>query len=216
MLPRKLDSIDFNSYSNQEEWVNTATHLLGFVLALAGLVLMLVKSTNLMEYAISCIYGLSLAFMFLSSTLYHTARKPNRRAMLRKVDHIAIYGLIAGTYTPFLLLAVGGMLGLYSTIVVWSIGVGGIVFKSILGHKYPKLGLATYAIMGWLAIFLIYPIYQALSGAAFTLLLAGGLCYTLGIPFYIAKSRHYSHAIWHVLVFAGAFCHFFAIYLYIL
>lgn len=216
MLPRKLDSIDPSTYSAREEFLNTASHALGFLFAIAGIVALLVKSSTLSEYIISLVYGLSLAFMFLCSSFYHAARDAHWRAILRKVDHIAIYFLIAGTYTPFLLLAVGGKLGLYAAITVWFIGVGGIVFKSVLGHRYPKIGVATYAIMGWLALFLIYPIYQALSGPGFTLLLAGGLCYTLGIPFYMAKSRHYSHALWHVLVFAGAACHFFAIYAYIL
>lgn len=216
MLPRKLDSIDPSTYSNKEEFINTATHAVGFLFAFAGLIALLIKSTNIAEYLVSLVYGVSLAFMFLSSTFYHAARKPHWRSVLRKVDHIAIYFLIAGSYTPFLLLAVGGNVGIYAAVTVWFIGVGGVVFKSVLGHKYPKIGVATYAIMGWLAVFLIYPIYQALSGTGFILLVAGGLCYTLGIPFYMAKRRHYSHALWHVLVFAGAACHFFAIYGYVL
>lgn len=110
----------------------------------------------------------------------------------------------------------GGNIGFYGSLVVWAIGIGGIVFKLTMGHKYPKVGVATYAIMGWFALFLIYPIYQSLSGTGFMLLLAGGIGYTLGIPFYMLKSRHFSHAIWHLFVVIGAGCHFFAIYYFIL
>lgn len=216
MLPRKIASMDPSSYSVSEESINTITHALGFVLAIVGFVALIISSQNMAEYVISTVYGGSLAFMFLSSSVYHATKDIAWRKVLRKVDHTAIYLLIAGTYTPFLLLAVGGELGWYAAGTVWAIGIAGIVFKMLLGHKYPKLGVATYAVMGWLALFLIYPIYQALSTGGFTLLLAGGLCYSLGIPFYMMKSRHYSHALWHVFVVAGAACHFFAIYLYVL
>lgn len=216
MLRVKSSQSDHGSYSNSEERINAITHGLGFVLAIGGLVALVAKSQSLYECVISILYGASLAFMFLSSTVYHSSQNIDRRAFLRKIDHTAIYLLIAGTYSPFLLLAVGGKLGFYGALVVWAIGIGGIVFKLTLGDKYPKIGVATYAVMGWLAIFLIYPIYQAISGTGFILLIAGGIGYSLGIPFYMLKSRHFSHAIWHFFVVIGAACHFFAIYLYVL
>lgn len=216
MLPRKLSISDHGTYSVSEELINTLTHTFGFVLALIGAIALVIKSNTLADCVISIIYGTSLALMFLSSSLYHHTKDLYWRTVLRKVDHSAIYLLIAGTYTPFLLIAVGGDLGWYSAATVWAIGIGGIVFKLFKGNKYPKIGVATYAIMGWLALFLIYPIYQSLSTGGFSLLVLGGLCYSLGIPFYMMKSRHYSHALWHVFVVAGAACHFFAIYLHVL
>lgn len=216
MLPRKLSHTDHNSYSRLEEQINTMTHAIGFVLAIIGLVVLFIKSRTVAECIISVVYGLSLAFMFLSSSMYHATENIHWRAILRKVDHTAIYLLIAGTYSPFLLLAVGGQVGWYAAGAVWAIGIMGIAFKMLMGDKYPKLGVATYALMGWFALFLIYPIYQSLSASGFSLLVLGGLCYSLGIPFYMMKSRHYSHAVWHVFVVAGAACHFLAIYFYIL
>jgi len=216
MLRLKSQDSDHDIYSIREERINAIMHGIGFVLAIVGLVALILKSQTVVACIISIVYGASLAFMFLSSTVYHTTTNVQRRLLLRTIDHTAIYLLIAGTYTPFLLLGVGGTLGFYSALVVWGIGIGGILFKLILGHKYPKVSIATYGIMGWLALFLIYPIYQSLSDIGFVLLVAGGVAYSLGIPFYLLKSRHYSHAIWHVFVVLGAACHFFSIYYFVI
>lgn len=216
MLPRKHAAMDRSHYSVGEEWMNITTHGFGFVLAIFGLILMLVRSQTAAEKISVAIYGASLALMFLSSAAYHACQNVDLRAVLRKVDHTAIYLLIAGSYTPFLLLSVGGLLGTIAMIVVWLIGIGGILFKVISGHRYPKVGVATYAAMGWLAILLIYPIYQSLTVSGFSLLVAGGVLYSLGIPFYMMKSHHYSHALWHIFVVAGAACHFFAVYYHVI
>jgi hemolysin III len=169
MLPRKHAAMDRSHYSVGEEWMNITTHGFGFVLAIFGLILMLVRSQTAAETISVAIYGASLALMFLSSAAYHACQNVDLRAVLRKVDHTAIYLLIAGSYTPFLLLSVGGLLGTIAMIVVWLIGIGGILFKVISGHRYPKVGVATYAAMGWLAILLIYPIYQSLTVGGFSL-----------------------------------------------
>ena len=216
MLPKKAVSSDYSLYSVSEEWLNTLTHALGFCLAVAGIFALVQKSNNTTEVVTSWVYGVSLALMFLSSSLYHATKRPAYKAALRKIDHTAIYLLIAGSYTPILLITVGGTMGIIALSVIWSVGIAGIVFKSLVGHKYPRLAVSTYALMGWFAVLLIYPIYQALSVAGFTLLVVGGLCYSAGIPLYMLKSRHYSHALWHVFVFAGAACHFFMIYLYVI
>ncbi|WP_240615548.1 PAQR family membrane homeostasis protein TrhA [Alteromonas facilis] len=207
--------MDHGHYSRVEEWLNAATHALGFCLAIIGLIALVVKSESAAEYTTGLIYAISLATMFISSTIYHSVKDIQWRQLLRTIDHTAIYLLIAGTYTPFLVLSVGGWIGITALVIVWSIGIGGIVFKATIGHRYPKIGVATYAVMGWLALALIYPIYQALSASGFGLLLAGGLCYSAGIPFYMLKSHHYTHAIWHLFVVAGAACHFFAIYYHV-
>lgn len=216
MLPLKSSLEEHSAYSSLEESLNTTTHGLGFILAICGIVALMMRSTHVSEAAITLIYGLSLALLFLSSTLYHASTDISRKARLRKLDHTAIYLLIAGTYTPFLLLSVGGIMGEVALSVVWFIGISGIIFKLTIGHKYPKIAVSTYAVMGWLALLLIYPIYQSLSATGFTLLVAGGVCYSAGIPFYMMKNRHYSHALWHVCVVAGAACHFFAIYWHVL
>lgn len=216
MLPLKHHSVDPNSYSLLEERLNVASHFLGFLLALVGLFILSSKSVSISESVSTAVYGTSLAFMFLSSSIYHSASRKDWRLFLRKVDHTAIYLLIAGTYTPFLVLTVGGTWGWIGLGIIWAVGLSGILFKLTIGHKYPKIGVTTYAIMGWLSLFLIYPIYQGLSLAGFTLLLVGGICYSAGIPLYMMKKRHYSHALWHLAVVAGAACHFFAIYLHVL
>ncbi|WP_100657458.1 PAQR family membrane homeostasis protein TrhA [Alteromonas flava] len=215
MLPKKSISMDHAHYSPIEELLNASTHALGFCLAIVGLVALSIKSDSTVEYITALIYATSLAAMFISSTIYHSVKDVYWRKILRKIDHTAIYLLIAGTYTPFMVLAVGGWIGTAAMITVWSIAIAGIVFKTTIGHRYPKISVTTYAALGWFAILLIYPIYQALSAGGFTLLVAGGLCYSAGIPFYMLKSRHYTHAIWHLFVVAGAACHFFAIYYHV-
>lgn len=215
MLPIKSDTMDHNTYSLKEEWLSTITHALGAVLALIGLVLLVRIADSLSAVISAWVYGLSLVMMFLSSSVYHSTTHPVRRTWLRKIDHIAIYLLIAGTYTPYLALIVDGKLGLVGLFVIWAVALAGIAFKLLLGHKHPKISIVTYAIMGWLALFLIYPIYQALPPLGFILLVGGGICYSAGIPLYLLKSRHFSHALWHVCVVAGAACHFLSIYLYV-
>lgn len=215
MLPKKL-TLEHGHYSPREEWLNTSTHAVGFALAIVGLIAMVIKSESLIENVSAWVYATSLALMFLSSAIYHSVKSIDLRAILRKVDHTSIYLLIAGTNTPFLLLSVGGLLGGISLVVIWSIGIAGIIFKTTIGHKYPKIGVITYAVMGWLALLVIYPIYQGVSAGGFALLVAGGICYSAGIPFYMMKSRHYTHAVWHLFVVAGAACHFFAIYWHVI
>jgi hemolysin III len=217
VLPKKSAlEIASNTYSIGEEKLNALSHGAGFLLALLGVLALFLKAQSALETSVVLIYGISLALMFLTSTLYHSSAEVNTKVMLRKLDHIAIYLLIAGTYTPFLVLGVGSTSALIGLAVVWSVGFTGIFFKLYFGHKFPKLSIITYAIMGWLALLLIYPIYLSLGSAGFTLLIVGGLCYSAGIPLYLLKSRHYSHSLWHFSVVAGAACHFAAIYGFVL
>jgi hemolysin III len=215
MLPQKPLSMDKNTYSIREEWLNTITHGFGAVLSVVGMLFLVLKSEVLAELSSAYIYGASLVFLFSSSCIYHLASDPSKKAWLRKIDHIAIYLLIAGSYTPFLVLALDGVLAKVGLIVIWIIAFAGVIFKLTLGHKHPKISISTYAIMGWLALFLIYPIYQALPLSGFLWLLIGGLCYSAGIPLYLLKSHHYTHALWHICVVAGAACHFVAIYWFV-
>lgn len=217
MLPKKpTELVTANTYSVGEEKLNALSHAVGFVLAIIGAIAMLVKAQESIAIVVVSIYGASLALMFLSSALYHNSVDIQAKVVLRKLDHVAIYLLIAGSYTPFLVLGVGSQIAYVGLAVVWLIGFSGIFFKLYFGHKYPKLSISTYALMGWLALLLIYPIYISLSATGFALLLAGGICYSAGIPLYLLKTRHYSHALWHFCVVAGAACHFAAIYGHVL
>jgi hemolysin III len=200
-------------YSNSEEWLNAVSHALGFVAALVGLIFLLLRVDNLYSQIICGIYGLSMMAMFLSSTFYHGVSQPQLKSKLKIVDHSAIYILIAGTYTPFMLITLGGTLGTVAITLIWGIAFLGVAFKCFYNHRFPKLSLMTYLLMGWLALGFIYPLYNQLTTEGFWLLAAGGGCYTIGVIFYVAKSIRFTHAIWHLFVAAGCACHYFSIYL---
>jgi hemolysin III len=199
-------------YSTVEEWLNTISHGLGILAAIVGFVFLSLKAEGVYAHVVVSIYAASMLLMFLSSTLYHACRHAKLKQVFKVIDHSAIYLLIAGTYTPFMLLSVGGWLGIGAMILIWSIALTGVLFKCFAGGKYPKLSVITYLLMGWLALFFIYPLYLALSATGLWLLVCGGLCYTVGVVFYVAKQVQYTHAIWHTFVVGGCICHYFAIY----
>jgi hemolysin III len=149
--------------------------------------------------------------MFLTSVIYHAASRPDRKQVLRKLDHSAIYLLIAGTYTPLALVAIGGAWGWSLFAIIWTLAVVGVAAKVWLGFRYPRLSVAMYLAMGWLAIVAIKPMIESLTFAQLMWILAGGLCYTGGVPFYLWKSRPYTHAVWHLFVLGGVACHFVAV-----
>jgi hemolysin III len=203
------------AYTVIEEWLNAVSHALGCIASIVGLVFLLLRAGDTLAQSASIIYGLSMISMFLSSTLYHGFRNQKVKRVLKVVDHSAIYLLIAGTYTPFMLLAVGGWVGLSGMVLIWSLALVGIVFKCFAAGKYPRLSVSTYLLMGWIALLFIYPLYQALPGGGLWLLVCGGLCYTVGVIFYVAKNIRYTHSIWHLFVTGGCICHYFAIYIYV-
>ena len=200
------------AYSVLEEWLNSISHGAGFVAAIVGLVFLLLRAEQPVAIAAAAVYGATLILMFLSSTLYHSISHTKVKGMLKLFDHSAIYMLIAGTYTPLLLVGIGGWLGITMTAIVWILATGGVAFKLIARHRFPKVSVATYLLMGWIALGLIYPLYMALPGAGLWLIVAGGLCFSIGVLFYVAKSKRYTHAIWHLFVLGGCSCHFFSIY----
>ena len=204
------------SYSPLEEKLNAISHGVGVIAATVGLVFLLMRVDGIYGQLVCFVYGLSMMLMFLSSTLYHCAKSPNVKALFKVVDHSAIYLLIAGTYTPLMVLAIGGWVGLTGMIIVWSIALIGIFFKIFANQRFPKLSVITYLLMGWIAIFYIYPLYNALTTQGLWLLVAGGLCYTVGVLFYVAKKVQFTHAIWHVFVVAGCVFHFLCIYHYVI
>lgn len=208
-----------SNYSTKEEIANTLTHGLGMVLSIVGLVLLLLKSAendaDAMTIASMSIYGSSMIVLFLASTLYHAIPHPRAKRALKTFDHCAIYLLIAGSYTPFLLVSLRTPLAIGLMVVIWSIALFGIVMKLAFVYRFKKLSLVTYLTMGWLSLIVIYQLALNLSVGGLTLLAAGGIIYSLGVIFYVAKRIPYNHAIWHGFVLAGCACHFFAIYLYV-
>ncbi|WP_299083906.1 hemolysin III family protein [uncultured Paraglaciecola sp.] len=203
------------SYSPLEEKLNGIIHGVGAIAAVVGLVLLILQAGSVAAQLSVLVYGVSMILMFLSSTLYHLTIKPSSKAFLKVVDHSAIYLLIAGTYTPLMVLAIGGWTGFTGMLIVWTIALIGIGFKIFGNQRFPKLSVITYLLMGWLAIFFIYPLYNVLAAQGLWWLVAGGLCYTVGVLFYVAKKVQFTHAVWHVFVAAGCACHFCCIYYYV-
>ena len=206
-------------YSLPEEIANGVSHGIGTLAATAATTLLLVKAVPVLaapELAGVAIYGASLILLFLCSTLYHSIAHAPTKALFKRLDHCAIYLLIAGTYTPMLMLTLHTASAQIMLWVIWGLALAGILFKVYFIHRFKRLSLVTYLLMGWLSMLLIQDLWQALPRQGFWLLLAGGLCFTVGAAFYAAKQVRYTHAIWHVFVAAGAACHCVMIGLYVI
>ncbi len=209
--------MDVTGYSPREEWANRLSHGLGLLLGGLGLVLLLHKGWDqgprvLLSYGV---YGASLVLLYLASTLYHSVSSVAARRWSKLFDHCAIYLLIAGTYTPFLLVVLDTPLAQGLMVVIWGLALAGVVFKLIFINRFKKVSLFTYLMLGWLSLVVIYQLYLHLDGTGLLLLGLGGLIYSLGVIFYVAKRIPYNHAIWHLFVLGGSLCHFMAIYGYI-
>jgi hemolysin III len=208
-------SKSFTTYSLAEDVLSAVSHGIGTVLAIAGLVFLIQRrAANADGYQIvtGSIFGASLIFSYLSSTLYHSLRIASVRLLFRKLDHSAIYVLIAGTYTAMMPGVLRGGWGWSFFGIAWAIALSGILLKVFCMGKYPRLSLATYLIMGWLCVIGIYPLWKHLPRESFYLLLAGGLIYSLGAILYALKKIPYTHAIWHLFVLGGSIAHYFCIY----
>lgn len=205
-------------YDPQEELINAYSHGLGAVLALIAAIFLIVKGYGLAlgQWISLWVYGLSLVLLLSSSMLYHFAQDERKRYWYKKLDHTAIYYLIAGTYTPFLSIGIPTAKAHYLLIGLWIIALIGTLFKLVFIHRFQKVSLAAYLVMGWLAVLVMDDMQRYLSRDAIQLLIAGGLAYTVGTLFYALKKVRYSHAIWHVFVLLGAGLHFLAIYCYVL
>lgn len=203
------------TYSSSEEMLNVLTHALGFALAIIGLIYLVDRANGTLAVTSVSIYGGTLVLMFLASTVYHGITHPPSKKWLKTLDHAAIYLLIAGTYTPFLLVTLEGNTSIFSTIAIWTLAVVGVGFKLLAGQRFPKLSVGTYLAMGWFVVVLIYPLYMALPGGGLWLLLAGGLLFSVGVIFYVAKHKKYTHAIWHLFVLGGCTCHFYSVYYFV-
>lgn len=198
------------------EFLNTITHGLGSILGIFGLFLLLNKENiSISEYRSYIVYGLSMIILFAASAFYHAFSFTRFKEIFQKIDHASIYLLIAGSYTPYLVAVVGGKLGYIFLALIWLAAIAGIVFEVIWTNRYPKLSTYLYLAMGWLGIFLIYPLYQLLNMRAMSLLILGGLSYTLGSYFYQKKHLDWMHIVWHIFVLTGAFFIYLSIYLYV-
>ncbi|MGL6262220.1 PAQR family membrane homeostasis protein TrhA [Vibrio sp. WXL103] len=206
-------------YTAREELLNALTHGLGIVLGIVGLVLLLDKAlaqqADGMTIASMAIYGASVILLFLASTLYHAIPSPRAKRLLKTFDHCAIYLLIAGSYTPFMLVSLRTPLAIGLMAVIWLIALVGIILKVAFIYRFKRLSLMTYLAMGWLSLVVIYQLALRLDVAGLSLLAAGGITYSLGVIFYVAKRIPFNHAIWHGFVLAGCACHFLAIYWFV-
>ncbi|HET9486208.1 MAG TPA: hemolysin III family protein [Chryseosolibacter sp.] len=193
-----------------EEIANAITHGIGAALAIAGFVVLILFSEGheILSYSI---YGVALVMLYLASTLYHSLVFTRVGKLFRKFDHMAIFLLIAGTYTPFCLHVLHGWLSWVLLGTVWLLATAGIVLKAMFTGRFEWLSTAIYILTGWLVIFAIKPIYQSLPLQSFVLLIAGGLAYTIGTAFYVKSKIPYFHMVWHLWVLAGSILHFFSI-----
>lgn len=198
----------------KEEVLNTISHAFGIVFGLIGLVILLLKNQN--ETFLSTlsiwIYGLSFVALYSASTVYHSVSCENRKVKARKFDHISIYLLIAGTYSPICLITLEKTSGWLLFIVIWSIALAGFILKLFFTGKFEKLSLLLYLTMGWLAIFEYKQLFNLLLPKALFYLILGGVLYTIGVFFYASKRIPYSHFIWHLFVLGGSVSHFMMIY----
>jgi len=200
-----------------EERLNALTHAIGAVLGIVALVLLIVYNSNKTDYSLFSVivYGLSIIILFSASTLYHSVKDEGKKHYFRIVDHVSIYLLIAGTYTPVLLITLSESMGWTLFYVVWGIAAFGVILKLFFTGKFEVFSTLLYLVMGWLIIF-DFSNLSNIIGDGILFLFAGGLAYTVGIVFYAIHRIPYNHVIWHLFVLAGAIFHFFMIFFYII
>ncbi|MBJ6136942.1 PAQR family membrane homeostasis protein TrhA [Marinobacter litoralis] len=202
-----------------EEWVNSATHGLGAILSVIGTIALIAGASQLgdvWKILSFSVFGLSLVLLYLASALYHGASRPQLKALYKTLDHCAIFLLIAGTYTPFLLVNMRGTTGWILFAVIWSLAFAGVALKVIFKNRFKLARVGIYVAMGWLITFASEDLAASLSETALYLTIAGGIVYTAGVVFYLADRIPYMHAVWHLFVLGGSACHFGAIYVGVL
>ena len=206
-------------YSPQEERLNIASHALGLALSLAALPLLVVRASlygNAWHVVSFSIFGASMVILYAASTLYHSATEARLRKRLNILDHATIYVLIAGTYTPFTIVTLNGTIGWVIFGISWGLALTGIILKLFFTGKYDTLSTVMYVLMGWVIIFAIKPLVNNLPSDGLIWLFAGGFSYTIGAILYSVKKIKFNHAIFHVFVLIGSFCHFMSVYYYVL
>ena len=208
------------SYTKQVliEVLNAATHGIGALLSIIATVALILKGVqhgSHLEIVSYAIYGASLFLLFLNSTLYHSFSLTRYKDVFQKIDHSSIYLLIAGTYTPYLMVSIGGLAGYGFLALVWALAIGGIIFEVSAIGRWPKLSTFLYLGLGWLSVFIIYPLAQSIPLTGILLLALGGVTYSLGTIFYRMKDNKWMHIIWHLFVLGGAIFMFYSILYYV-
>lgn len=211
---KKFKDIALPKYNTLEEILNSVSHGIGFIFSIAAFVFLMQKhQNNYKNMIIMSIYGFSLMFLYLSSTLYHSISSGKTKNILRKFDHCSIFLLIAGTYTPICTILINNTLSWLVLYAVWAATLTGIVLNIISINKFEKISLILYITMGWSIILIAKPAWQNLSSFQLKWLILGGVFYTIGAALYvIGKKKKYIHSIWHVFVLIGSICHFITIY----
>ena len=210
---------DARTYPRTEEIFNVVSHGVGFLLSVTALCLLVVFASikgDTWHIVSSSIYGASLVILYFASTTFHLARNQKIRNRLNVFDHASIYLLIAGTYTPFVLVTLRGPWGWTVFGIVWGLAIAGIVLKIFYTGRFNLLSTVIYVAMGWLILIAIVPLVNSLSLSGLLWLLAGGLFYTAGAAFFLLNKLPFNHAIFHVFVLAGSICHFIAIFWFVL
>ena len=201
-----------------EEIANSVSHGVGLLCGVFGAPVLIVAATRhggAVNVVGACVFAATVLLLYFASTLYHAVPHPRAKRLLKKLDHGAIYLLIAGTYTPFTLGVLGGPWGWTLFGLVWTLAIVGVALKAFDRISHPVWSTALYLVMGWLALIAAKPMLANVATPGLVLLAAGGLCYTLGVAFFALDSRlRYGHFVWHLFVIAGTTCHFFAVLFY--
>ncbi|MCL6296025.1 PAQR family membrane homeostasis protein TrhA [Jejuia spongiicola] len=201
-----------------EEKLNATTHALGVLFGIVALVLLIAFDNQKTPWSLFSviIYGISIIVLFAASTFYHAVKSEKRKHYFRIVDHISIYLLIAGTYTPVCLISIEQSLGRTLFFAVWGIAAFGVILKLFFTGRFEVFSTLLYLIMGWLIVFDFTSLSETIGSDGILFLFAGGLAYTVGIIFYAVEKIPYNHVIWHLFVLAGAIFHFFMIFFYVI
>ncbi len=204
--------------TRREENFNAATHALGALLGIAGFILLIIFESKKTEWSLFSVmvYGLSIIILFSASTIYHSVKSETKKHYFRIIDHISIYLLIAGTYTPVLLITLADSLGWTLFWVVWGIALFGVFLKLFYTGKFEIFSTLLYLIMGWLIVFDFSNLLALMPTNGIIFLIIAGLSYTVGIIFYAVQRIPYNHVIWHLFVLAGAIFHYFMIFFYVI
>lgn len=204
--------------SHFEEKLNALTHAIGALFGIVALVLLIVFNTNKTDWSLFSVmvYGISIIVLFSASTLYHSVTNKKKKHYFRIIDHISIYFLIAGTYTPVLLISLEQTLGWTLFWIVWAIAAFGVILKLFFTGKFEIFSTLLYLVMGWLIVFDFSNLSEIIGSNGILFLFAGGLSYTVGIIFYAIQKIPYNHVIWHLFVLAGAIFHFFMIFYFVI
>ena len=208
-----------SEYSCAEEVANSITHGLGMLLSIGGLAVLVGFASvygNAWHITACSIFGATLILSYASSTLYHSIPIPAAKRVLKVVDHAAIYLLIAGTYTPFTLVSLRGPWGWSLFGTIWGLALLGVVLKITMLGRIRGVSTVIYLAMGWIVLVAVKPMLSSVDAGGLILLLSGGLAYSAGVVFYIWRRLPFNHAIWHLFVLTGSFCHFFAILFYVI